>query len=356
MHLSQLTLQNLRCFKDLTLDLGPGISVFYGQNGAGKTSILEAIDFLSRGKSFRSAQFSDMVQHDQQKIMVSAQLEQEDGSKDRLGVLRDTKETQLKCNGETVKRWSELAQRLPVLAIHPESFQLVMGGPVERRKFLDWGMFHVEPEYRKHLQMYSKALAQRNLCLKEQLDASPWNKPMADSGERIDAYRRHYCQELTPLVNYICDELALGAEVDLQYQSGWAQGEKLADQLQLELQQSPLPNFSSVGPHRAEVHIYWQGRKFSKSSSRGQQKILAVAMRLAQSLYLYETQERTTLYLVDELPAELDKLRCERILSMLQELDSQTLITTVSAESVKYGSLDAVNWFHVEHQQVKAVL
>ena len=166
MHLSQLTLQNLRCFKDLTLDLGPGISVFYGQNGAGKTSILEAIDFLSRGKSFRSAQFSDMVQHDKQKIMVSAQLEQEDGSKDRLGVLRDTKETQLKCNGETVKRWSELAQRLPVLAIHPESFQLVMGGPVERRKFLDWGMFHVEPEYRKHLQMYSKALAQRNLCLK----------------------------------------------------------------------------------------------------------------------------------------------------------------------------------------------
>ena len=356
MHLSQLTLQNLRCFKDLTLDLGPGISVFYGQNGAGKTSILEAIDFLSRGKSFRSAQFSDMVQHDQQKIMVSAQLEQEDGSKDRLGVLRDTKETQIKCNGETVKRWSELAQRLPVLAIHPESFQLVMGGPVERRKFLDWGMFHVEPEYRKHLQMYSKALAQRNLCLKEQLDASPWNKPMADSGERIDAYRRHYCQELTPLVNYICDELALGAEVDLQYQSGWGQGKNLADQLQLELQQSPLPNFSSVGPHRAEVHIYWQGRKFSKSSSRGQQKILAVAMRLAQSLYLYETQERTTLYLVDELPAELDKLRCERILSMLQELDSQTLITTVSAESVKYGSLDAVNWFHVEHQQVKAVL
>ena len=356
MHLSQLTLQNLRCFKDLTLDLGPGISVFYGQNGAGKTSILEAIDFLSRGKSFRSAQFSDMVQHDQQKIMVSAQLEQEDGSKDRLGVLRDTKETQLKCNGETVKRWSELAQRLPVLAIHPESFQLVMGGPVERRKFLDWGMFHVEPEYHKHLQMYSKALAQRNLCLKEQLDASPWNKPMADSGERIDAYRRHYCQELTPLVNYICDELAFGAEVDLQYQSGWGQGKNLADQLQLELQQSPRPNFSSVGPHRAEVHIYWQGRKFSKSSSRGQQKILAVAMRLAQSLYLYETQERTTLYLVDELPAELDKLRCERILSMLQELDSQTLITTVSAESVKYGSLDAVNWFHVEHQQVKAVL
>ncbi|MDB0064027.1 DNA replication and repair protein RecF, partial [Gammaproteobacteria bacterium] len=83
---------------------------------------------------------------------------------------------------------------------------------------------------------------------------------------------------------------------------------------------------------------------------------LAVAMRLAQSLYLYETQERTTLYLVDELPAELDTLRCERILSMLQELDSQTLITTVSAESVKYPSLDAVNWFHVEHQQVKAVL
>ena len=338
MHLSQITLQNLRCFNDLTLDLEPGISVFYGQNGAGKTSILEAIDFLSRGKSFRGAQFSDMVQHDQQKVMVTAQLQQDDGSADRLGVLRDSKDTQIKCNGQVVKRWSELAQRLPVLAIHPESFQLVMGGPAERRKFLDWGMFHVEPEYRRHLQIYSKALAQRNLCLKEQMDASPWNRPMAESGERIDAYRRHYCEELTPLVNYICDELALGAEIDLQYQGGWKEGKPLAEQLQLELQ------------------IYWQGRKFSKSSSRGQQKILAVAMRLAQSLYLYETQERTTLYLVDELPAELDTLRCERILSMLQELDSQTLITTVSAESVKYPSLDAVNWFHVEHQQVKAVL
>jgi len=356
MHLSQITLQNLRCFKDLTLDLEPGISVFYGQNGAGKTSILEAIDFLSRGKSFRGAQFSDMVQHEQQKVMVTAQLQQDDGSSDRLGVLRDSKDTQIKCNGQAVKRWSELAQRLPVLAIHPESFQLVMGGPVERRKFLDWGMFHVEPDYRKHLQIYSKALAQRNICLKEQMDASPWNKPMAESGERIDAYRRHYCEELTPLVNYICDELALGAEIDLQYQGGWKEGKNLTEQLQLELQQQPLPNFSGVGPHRAELQIYWQGRKFSKSSSRGQQKILAVAMRLAQSLYLYETQERTTLYLVDELPAELDTLRCERILSMLQELDSQTLITTVSAESVKYPSLDAVNWFHVEHQQVKAVL
>ena len=356
MHLSQITLQNLRCFNDLTLDLEPGISVFYGQNWAGKTSILEAIDFLSRGKSFRGAQFSDMVQHDQQKVMVTAQLQQDDGSADRLGVLRDSKDTQIKCNGQVVKRLSELEQRLPVLAIHPESFQLVMGGPAERRKFLDWGMFHVEPEYRRHLQIYSKALAQRNLCLKEQMDASPWNRPMAESGERIDAYRRHYYEELTPLVNYICDELALGAEIDLQYQGGWKEGKPLAEQLQLELQQQPLPNFSGVGPHRAELQIYWQGRKFSKSSSRGQQKILAVAMRLAQSLYLYETQERTTLYLVDELPAELDTLRCERILSMLQELDSQTLITTVSAESVKYPSLDAVNWFHVEHQQVKAVL
>ena len=98
MHLSQITLQNLRCFKDLTLDLEPGISVFYGQNGAGKTSILEAIDFLSRGKSFRGAQFSEMVQHEQQKVMVTAQLQQNDGSSDRLGVLRDSKDTQIKCN------------------------------------------------------------------------------------------------------------------------------------------------------------------------------------------------------------------------------------------------------------------
>ena len=168
MHLSKLRVQGLRLFQDLELKLSPGINVFIGDNGAGKTSILEAADVLSRGKSFRAAHLSEVIQHDQDSLVISAEILDSNQQAVQLGIARNATETRLRLNQQNVSKWSELAQYLPLLAIHPESYQLITGGPSERRKFLDWGLFHVEHQFKQVWNDYVRALKQRNFCLRMQ--------------------------------------------------------------------------------------------------------------------------------------------------------------------------------------------
>ena len=358
MHLSSLYAQNLRLFKTLEIELAAGINVLVGQNGAGKTSVLEAIDILSRGKSFRTANLAEVTCHDQKELVISAEIETVDQPM-RLGLAKNGTNTQLRVDGQNISRWSDLTKHLPLLTIHPESYSLVTGGPSERRKYLDWGLFHVEPQFQAAWRDYMKALKQRNYCLKQgQIDeAQQWHQPLSKNGDVINDLRIDYCQRISPIVRLFASKLGLNDSISFKYVKGWKEQIDLSDALKQELQtKGDLPLSTQVGPHRAEWMLTWEEGNFAKTSSRGQQKILAIALKLAQAKYLYIQNKKSSMYLIDELPAELDEIRCTKVLSLLSEINSQTLITSVAKAPLTQVSGQDAKWFHVEHGQVTTMV
>lgn len=358
MHLSTLRAQGLRLFQDLELKLSPGINVFIGDNGAGKTSILEAADVLSRGKSFRAAHLSEVIQHDQESLIISAEVLDANEQAIQLGIAKNAAETRLRLNQQNVSKWSELTQYLPLLAIHPESYQLITGGPNERRKFLDWGLFHVEHQFKKVWSDYVRGLKQRNFCLRmqRQQEAKQWHQILHHNGTQIGELRRTYFTQIEPIVHKIAGKLGLNDAIVFKYRRGWNEECELLELLDNELKNQELPTSTQHGPHRAEIAISWQEGKFAKSSSRGQQKILAIALKLAQATHLFEQYRKSSIYLIDELPAELDHARCERVLKLLADLKNQVLITSVSQEPVAGLTDQEIKWFHVERGNVSSML
>ncbi len=356
MWLQTLQAHGLRCFKQVDLSFTPGINVLFGDNGAGKTSILEGISVLSCGKSFRTSKLSHIINHHATELVLLGEVLRGDQSI-QLGVQYKTGLSELRVDQTSVAKWSELAKNLPVLDIHPESYLLITGGPIVRRKFLNWGMFHVEHGYGKTWLDYSRALKQRNNALRNRKpdQASNWHHTLADLGNIIAMQLLSYTESITPIVNQIADQFELTDQLTLEYDPGWDQSQELQYLLDQELNQENYSQSTMFGPHRGDLKIKWSQNLFSKISSRGQQKVLAIALKIAQSEYLKVTQNKQSIYLIDELPAELDSKRREKALNLLNTLNSQIIITAVTKHSADYKNND-VKWFHVEHTHVSSVV
>ncbi len=356
MWLQQLQAQGLRSFVECELSFSSGINVLYGDNGVGKTSILEGIHVLSCGKSFRTSKVSNIITTGKSELILFGQaLNQQQLI--QLGAQISSNSKELRINREKVKKWSDLAKNLPVLDVHPESYLLITGGPTERRKFLNWGMFHVEHSYAQTWSEYNRALKQRNICLKTRniKQARYWHQSLSQHGETITKALLKYSQEISPYVDEMLYLFGFSEKVALVYSPGWDQSCRLENLLDLELQSNELPLSTQNGPHRGDLKINWHGCPFSKTSSRGQQKVLAIALKLAQAKLLKQQYNKSSIYLLDELPAELDSKRREIALDILGKLDSQIIISAVSRESMRCLDKE-VKWFHVKHSHVSSVV
>jgi DNA replication and repair protein RecF len=354
--LQQLQAQGLRSFIQCELLFSPGINVVYGDNGVGKTSILEGINVLSCGKSFRTSNVSNIITNGKSELILFGRVSNKKQTM-QLGAQFGTGSKELRLNREKVKKWSDLAKNLPVLDIHPESYLLITGGPVERRKFLNWGMFHVEPSYAQIWSEYSRALKQRNICLKTRNInyARHWHQSLSQQGQIITEALFKYVHQISPYVNEILQMFDFTQLIELTYSPGWDQSYCLEELLDQELQSNNFPLSTQNGPHRGDLKINWQDRTFSKTSSRGQQKVLAIALKLAQAKLLKQRYDKSSVYLLDELPAELDSKRREIALDILGKLDSQVIISAVSRESMRCFDKE-VKWFHVKHGSVSSVV
>jgi DNA replication and repair protein RecF len=342
---------NIRSFESLHIELGPKFNVFIGKNGAGKTSILEAIDVLSRGKSFRTSNLTEIIRQNQTDLAIASSVISADKNEISLSLTRKKAVTELKVNSFVTSKWSEITSYLPIISIHPESYIVITGGPNERRKYIDWGLFHVEPSFKTSWSSYVRALKQRNVCLRNKQinDAKQWHGVLNEYGLNIHHSRLKYLKAITPIIQFYASKLNLNQNIDIGYQQGWSSEYELLDSLERELKPEDLALTTNVGPHRANLSIKWHGKKFATTSSRGQQKALAIAMYLAQSQYMVDHFSKNSVYLVDELPAELDQSTCQQVLLLLSELNSQVVITSVSEHYLRDPTPENTKWFHVEH-------
>jgi DNA replication and repair protein RecF len=360
--IERLRLNNLRRFEDLDLLLGPGVNLLLGPNGSGKTTILEAAYLLSHGHSFRAGGRDALVRHGATGYQVFTQLHRDSGQSSRLGLERQHGVWAARINDKSVSRLSALFAGCAVCCFEPGSHELIDGSPDGRRAFLDWGVFHVEPEFLPLWRRYQRALRQRNALLRAGAAESafdPWDLELARSGELITEMRTRHAEALEARFIARARQFLpeLGA-ASLEFKAGWDQedGEgRLLDQLRNRLARDRIRQNTSRGPHRADWQVRFEHAPHRDHLSRGQTKLTAIAAVLAQAELYRELCGEWPIIGLDDLPSELDYAHQARVITALAESGAQLLITGTEA-SPPLLALSGAQRFHVEHGQVQSLV
>lgn len=352
----------MRNLERASVDLTSGLNYFHGANGAGKTALLEAVHLLARGRSFRSPQIGDVIRREENALTVHALVEDEHRGQQDIGLSRARGgRTELRINGESGRRLSQVAALLPLQVLVPSLSDLVFGGPGERRQWLDWGVFHVEHDYLRTLRTYLHTLRQRNAALKAlgagQLGAAelePWTEELVRLGLQVTQARTAYLARLEPVIQRALAELAPEIQLAIEYRPGWSGGAELRKVLGESLPREVKWGSTRSGPHRADLELRVAGLPAGTTLSRGQGKALASALMLAQAELLRATARRASVFLIDDIGAELDLPHSVRFFRQLRELGAQILATSNDAPEA-LGPLPAVETavFHVEHGRVQ---
>jgi len=348
MALTRLGLRDFRCFAEADLAIAPGVTVIVGENAAGKTSLLEAIHVLAQAKSFRTADNASLIRSGTPGFQITGRVLHE-GRDVPLGIARTGNRVQLRMDSRDAGV-AEVAQCLPVRVLDTGAHALLEGGPKERRRFLDWGVFHVEPEFLGAWRRYQRALKQRNTALRQGAslrEITPWSAELETTGVQIDAMRRDYLAKVTDgIARHV--RATLDADVVLTLERGWPEAQGLAEALDAGYPRDAATGSTRTGPHRAELRIEIEGLRAADRASRGQGKVLAGALIGGQLESFQALTGRQATLLVDDLPAELDEERRVRLWSVLEAIDAQKVVTAIEIEALPAPLRATENRFHVE--------
>ena len=356
-----ITIQDFRNLTEQKVVFSPFINIVKGNNGSGKSSLLEALYYLSVGKSFRSSKLDSIINHNASNFTLFC-LAGDKVHHHRIGVTREKNKTAvIKVDGEFIRSAARLANITPTLVIEPETFELLDGGPNNRRRYMDWGVFHVEHLFSRAWKHYTKSLKQRNTLLRrgriERSLLAPWDAQMIKTAELIDEYRHEYIVSLVPVINDILEQLNHSMDLDISYYRGWDKKTSFADSLDKSFIRDAASGHTHQGPHRADIKIKIGGLYADEVLSRGQKKILIFALILAQGQILKERLGRKSVYLIDDISAELDVEHRNNLCTYLEKIESQVILTVVDVDSIHpYFSEDVdTRMFHVEHGKISQV-
>ncbi|MEM9533593.1 MAG: DNA replication/repair protein RecF [Pseudomonadota bacterium] len=349
----RLQVDGIRNLQNVDIEPGPGVNLFIGPNGAGKTSLLESLYCLSRGRSFLGSGRHEYLNQKTPEAQIVGYLEL-DGADKVVGLRRTRNTWEARAGGVGLKSLSELALQFPFCVFFPGLHRLVEDGPEARRQFLDYGVFHVEHSFLGHWQRYRATLRQRNAALRQNLSVdqiSVWDDALTQHGVALTEQRETHLAALAhafaPTIERLDDSLV---DIRLQLATGWPANETFGDALAGSIALDRDQGFTSRGPHRADLRILRDGTRASGRLSRGQQKLVAVALLLAQMQTL-SASGGVPVMGFDDLPSELDSERQERTLELLVAGGGQVWITGNAAPPVPAGASEA-QLFHVEHGHV----
>ena len=282
MSLIELTVTNVRSVEAAELKVPEGLTVIWGENGSGKTSLLEAMFLLGRGRSFRTRNSERLIRRGQDHLRVIGRIRRGGDQIDTLGFEATRTGVTARIAGRPAESLAELSQAFAVQVIEPGVHKLVEEGGHRRRRWMDWAVFHVEPQFVDTWVRYTRTLKQRNAALRTQPElARVWDAELARMGEQIAESRRKFLEQLQP---YWRDAVAAlsGLDVQLNYSRGWSADTSLLESLTASRTRDEARHLTHSGPHRADVAVRMDGRPAREVLSRGQQKLVAVAMTVAQ--------------------------------------------------------------------------
>ena len=358
MQLTRLTTHGLRRLSHVELLPGPGLNLITGENGAGKTSLLEALHLMAYGRSFRGRVRDGLIRTGTEAVEVFVEWREGPELRLRRAGLRHTGHAWAgRLDGQDVAHLGDLCAALAVVSFEPGSHALVTGGGEPRRRFVDWGLFHVEQGFLPLWRRYSRALKQRNALLKSgvagsQLDA--WDHELAEAGEPITRHRRQYLQTLQIRLLQVAGALipSLGAS-SIDFLAGWRSAEmSLADALLLARDRDRSLGYTSVGPHRADWRIDFAAHPQREALSRGQAKLTALSALLAQAHDYAAQRGEWPIVALDDLASELDRNHQGRVLELLNTSGAQIFVSGTEVPAPLQNRQAELTRFHVEHGKV----
>ncbi len=370
--LSQLCVRHVRNLESVDIDTHPKLNIITGANGAGKSSLLESINLLAHGRSFRTHKYRSVINQQEEGLLVRGVVLDTNGEAQNIGLQRKRSgETLIRLNGNTVPGASVLARTTPLLVVNSDTFSLLDGTPKDRRKFFDWLVFHVKHDFQQAWSQLIKCYKHRNTLLRRDKIAyselEPWDREIARLSGLIDGYRHDVVaslrEELSALLSDLPEAYVVLANdsIQLHFKNGWRQSGEEADlsyfdQLHRSFAKDKAYGYSTLGPQKADMVLKHEKSLAVDVLSRGQQKLLVSALVVAQAKTLQRQLGHAPIFAVDDLPAELDPLSQSVMGTWLAKLDSQVFVTGVDDQFVQVVWPDLEEsecaMFHVKHGQI----
>lgn len=361
MRIARLEVAGFRNLRQARIDCSPGLNLLTGPNASGKTSLLEALYFLGRGRSFRTRLPKELIQTGAAVFRVVAIISGADGRRIPIGMERSARELIARIGGVPTRSLAELARQIPVLLLNPDSHRLLEDGPQQRRRFMDWGLFHAEPGFLDAWRRYGAALRHRNAALRSGAAnriVDVWDGELATAATALDRWRETFCEALERVLERFSGETLAMGRVQVDYRRGWPlePPEKgFAEWLQTGRDQDRQQGHTRIGPHRADFVMRIAGRPPAEALSRGQQKLLVIALVLAQAeLYQRQVGDACVL-LIDDLPAELDSVNRVRVMQTLAALNTQLFVTTIEPDLLDIAAWREARTFRLQQGEIIAV-
>jgi DNA replication and repair protein RecF len=357
LQLTELSINRVRCLRQIELAPGPGLNLVVGDNGSGKSSCLESIYLLGLGRSFRSRSVREVITFGEQDLLVQGLVMNPGGDTYSLGIERGAR-SRVRIAGKEATSASELARHLPILLITPESQRLLTDGTRLRRRLLDWALFHVEPSYFGVYQRYRQVLRQRNACLRqtgERRTIAAWDSELHTQGSLLHEMRERYINEARETVDGLVGSL-LGRPIDIKYYAGWDSKQALGDVISANEASDRNRGFTGQGPHRADLRFKVDGAWVQNVLSRGESKLFIAAVLLAQTAHVMQSTGVTPVVLIDDLASELDVTNRQRLLSVIHDVGAQTFLTAVSGDVLPSAAWRQQKVFHVEQGLLQEVI
>ncbi len=351
MPISQISLTDFRNLQSTTLDFHPSINLITGDNGSGKTSLLEAIYVLCQACSFRTHHLKKAIAHGSNNFLTFGRF-----SDYKAGLSKSDKKLEIRVDAETINKRSLLVNKTPINIVNADSFELIIGSPQNRRSYLDWCLFHVEPSFNENWLKFRHALRQRNRLLKSHKDINLldyWEEYLVEPSLILQAYRKQYCQEIADLLDTEMVDLIDDMPFRIEYQQGWKSSLSLSEALVRDRDRDIRSGFTHSGIHRDNLQILVDNYPAAEVLSRGQLKRLSLALLVAALNIVKVKSHRPMILLIDDLRAEMDDAALDKVYRNLMRLDLQLFITNI--EDVVPQPLQGKDFkmFHVEHGIIK---
>ena len=354
MPLGSFRAERFRCLTAIELELDPKANLFIGPNASGKTSLLEAAFFLSRGRSFRSRRREALIAYGSEAFILAAQTATGPAPVP-LGVRAGRVDTEWRVGGAPASGIADLAEQFPAQVIDPEVHKLLEEGPGRRRRYLDWGVFHVEHGFLANWRRYHQALRQRNAALKDEAEdqaLAVWEKELAATGEMLATSRDTYLARMAVPLARIGQAL-LGLPITLVHHRGWNADEALLDALGRDRARDRRYRATQLGPHRSDIAVQVGDRPAKDRVSRGQQKLVAAALMLAQLEIQEAERPGRSALLLDDPAAELDGENLGRLMTLVRNVPAQLWVTSLKPEIADLVTAGRV--FHVKHGEITEI-
>lgn len=347
MILKELSIINYKNLMQADLALSPKMNCFIGDNGMGKTNLLDAVYYLSFCRSYTNPVDSQIIRHGEEVCMLQGKYEfqnniLESSTKEEIYcAIRRRQKKQFKRNKKEYERLSDHIGLIPLVMISPADNELITGGSEVRRRFMDMAISQFDKEYLRALLRYNKALQQRNVLLKnEESHIDPtlldlWEEQMVDAGIFIHRRRVAFIEEFTPIFNQFYAQISQsGEQVSFSYTSQLNEAD-FSEKLQQNRQRDIFLGHTSVGIHRDELEMLLDDYPIKKVGSQGQNKTYFVSLKLAQFHFLLKTGNTTPIMLLDDIFDRLDARRVEEIVKLVSRPEfGQIFISDTNRESL----------------------